>query len=412
MANFILLTTLCAGLFATEVEGYRVTVPLDGDPFSARLIRMDNAGNIELEANDGKRSYAQREIVSWGGRREIEKGPVVLLVDGSLLTVFPEIELTVDTLQIESHVYGATGIPRSAVRGIVFRVPAGRSRSDAVLDRIAASEAEGDQIFLESGDIVDGKILTISDQTIGLMADTNAVDVDRQLVNAVILDTAGGQTPNQLRNQLLIGFRDGSLAVARQLKFDRVGGALELVSGTVLTPDDGVNLSDEICLLRPFNDGIQYLSDMDPLGYKHIPMLHLAWPYRKDRNVLGRHLRCGGQVFTKGLGIHSTSRLSYRLERRFQRFESEIGIDDCTSGRGSVIFRVYTDEGTGAWKRIYESPILRGDDATVRISLDVARANRLSLIVDRADQGDEWDHVNCLNARLTKNMIDDTNTDK
>ena len=402
MAHLILISTLCAGLFATEGKGYRTAIPVDGEAFPARLVTMDDDGNIQFEAADGNRRYAPRDLVSWGGRRELEKGPVVLLFDASVLNVFPEVSLIGDTLKVQSDVFRSAEIPRNAARGILFRVPASRPHCDAMLDQIATSRADEDQVILESGDILEGTISTITDLKIRVMADTDSVEIDRQLAKAVIFNIARGQSLDQQGNRLLVGFRDGSLVTARQLRFDRAGGVLDLVSGAVLIPEEGVNLCDEICLLRPFADRVQYLSDMDPLGYKHIPMLQLEWPYHDDRNVLGQHLRCGSRLFTKGLGMHSTSRLAYRLEQQSQRFEAEIGIDDCTKGRGSVICRVYTDEGSGDWKRVYETPILRGDDNIVRMSVDVLGAKRLSLIVDRADQGEEWDHVNWLNARLVK----------
>ena len=86
-----------------------------------------------------------------------------------------------------------------------------------------------------------------------------------------------------------------------------------------------------------------YLSDVRPSEYRFLPYLELQWPYKADRNVTGGQLRCGGQLYLKGIGVHSAARLTYRLDRPWSRFQAEVGIDDSTGGKGSVGFRVFVD---------------------------------------------------------------------
>ena len=86
-----------------------------------------------------------------------------------------------------------------------------------------------------------------------------------------------------------------------------------------------------ITALQTLGGQAVYLSDLEPVGYKHIPFLQLAWPYQADRNVSGDLLRAGGKLFLKGLGMHSASRLTYDLDRPASRLEAALAIDD--SGR-------------------------------------------------------------------------------
>jgi hypothetical protein len=83
--------------------------------------------------------------------------------------------------------------------------------------------------------------------------------------------------------------------------------------------------------------------------------------------------------------------------RAATRFEAHVGIDDSTGRRGSVIFRVLVDG-----QERFTSPILRGGDAPVPVSVDVRGAKKLELIVDYADRGDVLDHADWLDARLTQ----------
>ena len=124
----------------------------------------------------------------------------------------------------------------------------------------------------------------------------------------------------------------------------------------------------------------------------------LAWPYRTDANVVGTQLRGGGRLYAKGIGMHSTSRLTYRLDgKAYKRFEAGLAIDDHTDGRGSVVFRVFVDA-----REAYHSPIVRGQTGVIPISVDVQGAKTSSLIVDYAEGGDELDHADWLNARLAE----------
>jgi hypothetical protein len=98
--------------------------------------------------------------------------------------------------------------------------------------------------------------------------------------------------------------------------------------------------------------------------------------------------------------MHSTSRLAYELDREYQTFAAELALDDAAGARGSAICRVFVAGDDGAFRSAYESPVLRGGEAPVSVSVDLTEVKRLALIVDFAERGDELDHVNWLNARL------------
>ena len=57
---------------------------------------------------------------------------------------------------------------------------------------------------------------------------------------------------------------------------------------------------------------------------------------------------------------------------------------------------------TEKWKSKFTSKVVRGDDAPVDISIDLAGARQVSLMVDFADRGDVLDHANWLDAAFTK----------
>jgi hypothetical protein len=94
--------------------------------------------------------------------------------------------------------------------------------------------------------------------------------------------------------------------------------------------------------------------------------------------------------------------LAYEFSEEFRRLEAELAIDALAGERGSAICRVYVDRGDGAWQPSYTSPVIRGGENPLPLSLDLRGVKRLALIVEFADRGDECDYLDVLNARLIR----------
>ena len=78
-------------------------------------------------------------------------------------------------------------------------------------------------------------------------------------------------------------------------------------------------------------------------------------------------------------------------------------MDDAAADRGSVIFRVYLQQ-KGTWQLAFTSPMVRGGDQPRAVSVKLGSATALALVTDYADQGDELDYANWLDARLEKGV--------
>ena len=222
-----------------------------------------------------------------------------------------------------------------------------------------------------------------------------SVKIDK--IAAIAFNPALAAKPRMSEARAWLGLRDGSRLLVAGLQSD--GGKLQvkLAAG----PKLAVALAD-VTALQMLGGRTVYLSDLKPAGYQHIPWLSLTWPWHADRNVLGTQLRAGGQLYLKGLGLHSAARLTYDLDGPYRAFAADGAIDDQTAGRGSAVLRVYTDDGSGHWTLKFDSPIVRGGAAPLPIAIDLTGAKRISLLVDFADQGDVQAHADWLNARLLK----------
>ena len=144
--------------------------------------------------------------------------------------------------------------------------------------------------------------------------------------------------------------------------------------------------------------GARYLSELTPqaVGPEGSPFgdgFGMVWPHRLDRSVSGGPLRCGGRLYTRGIGVHAPSKLRWELDGSWSALKLAIGVDDEVlelAGRGSVIFRVVVDG-----EARFESEVMRGGRAPLevpRISLEGAAELRLEVemasdlhVADRAD---------------------------
>jgi hypothetical protein len=367
-----------------------MAVLVDDSPFPAVLAGVDASWQLTF-LTDGKRRWLPAaDLVAWGAPAEMGHEPLLVLADGSLV-VAEVVEADKERITADSGVFGLVKLPVERVAGIVFQPPGERQARDQLLDQIASAEGNTDKVILVNGDQLSGRLETIRNSAAKLTTEVGAVDVKTERIRALVFNPGLVQRPRPVGLRAIVGFRDGSRLVAPQLVVDQVSVRLTGLDGLSWTASP-----EELVFLQPLGGRAVYLSDLKAAAYRHIPYLTLAWPYRTDRNVSESLLRAGARPYLKGLGMHSASRLTYVLPESVRRFQAELAIDDSTEGRGSVRFRVFVDG-----REKYTSPIVRGGQTPIPISVDLAGANRLDLIVEFADRADEQDHANWLEARLS-----------
>ena len=153
--------------------------------------------------------------------------------------------------------------------------------------------------------------------------------------------------------------------------------------------------SAEIHSARFRGGQMAYLSDLQPTKVEETPYFGRRSPYRRDVALDGSPLKLGDQPIEKGLAVHSRSALTYDLDRRYTTFEALVGFDASGGKKGRVECRVFADG-----KELYANPDLRADAPPVHLSLPVAGADQLRLVVDFGPDDDTGDRVIWGNARL------------
>lgn len=422
--SIFLLLSLAAFSAAAREPQTGEAVPVDGKRFTAALAGIDADWTIRFTTDSGPRKIAAVDLVRWGTRVDRDEHPVVLLADGGRLVVSRIELLTGDRIVVDSPIWGDVSLPLELVRGVVLKQPAAAAERDRLQLQIASAAGDQDFVLLENGDRVQGILRGMPDMAgpalkqpdlkqppllhieLDVKGRPQPIKLELANVAALALNPALVAPPRVAGMHATLGLDDGSLLNVAAVQSEPGLVNLTLPGGVQISTDSDT-FGEETVFLRPATPRVVYLSDLRPIGYKHIPFLDLAWPFKEDRSVLGGKLRVAGQVYGKGLGMHSASRLAYELGGEYERFETELAIDDRAGaagdgGRGSVVCRVFLDRGDGNWQSAYGSPVIRGGDAPRPVSIDVRGAKRMALLVEFADRGDECDYADWLNARLIR----------
>lgn len=419
---------------APRRETVPVAIPVTGERYPAAVVEIDTpaakpgdspksgeraaqttSGTISLQQDKEKRTLPLAELVSWGALAEATGAAQLLLADGGLL-VAEVLTADKEAIKVDSPIFGEQTIPLELLAAIALHPPADAQRRDRFAERLLSADRDTDRVksdrapvnrapvdrvnvdrvYLDNGDELTGTILGIHDgkdnKTVDLDAAVGKVTIERAKIagiafNPSLVANAGAKGP-----RVLAGFNDGSRLVALSLAMHG-----EIVELTLFGGLKWKAPRDALVFVQPLAGKATYLSDLTAESYRYIPFLNTGWPYRADRNVAGTQLRSGGHLFAKGLGMHSASRLTYRLNGLYKRFDADVALDDQVGSGGSAAVRVFVDG-----EERFKSDPIRGGAPPVPVSVDVTGGKQLSLIVDFAERGDELDRVNWLNARLVE----------
>ena len=363
-----------------------------GEHFTARLTGVTAAWQVTyLDANGKQQTVPAAELAWWGTCVEPTRGSLVVLADGGLVPA----DVTAadkDNLTAESDLLGTLKLPLESLAGVVFHLPADRHDRDLLVDRIARAAGETDRVLLDNGDEVTGLVESLAGGKIEIKADVGPIGIETRRCVALVLNPALRQKPTPAGFSAWVGLSDGGRMLAARLTVGETAAQWTTPAGQTFK-----TASKELVFLQPLGGRSQYLSDLQPVEYRHVPYLDLPWPYHADRNVTGGMLRCGGRLCLKGLGVHSGAHLTYALDGSAQVFHVELGIDDSTGGGGSVEFHILVD---GDLRYVGEA--VRGGAPPVSREINVAGAKRLELEVVYGARGDVLDRADWLNARLVR----------
>jgi NPCBM/NEW2 domain len=292
-----------------------------------------------------------------------------------------------------------TGVPLAAVL-VYWRAPIDRTaQPEKLRHRLVRAKRPRDTVLLKNGDSLEGTLNALDGKSVEVEVDKKVRSAGIHQVAAVALSTdlADRLTPKGAYAHIVLSATEHS-----------PGGRLTLLSAQVT---DGVLRGktafgaivrvpvERVLALDVFNGKTVSLADMKPSKYEYVPYLDEQWPWTLDGTVTGGDLRLGGSSYSRGIGMHSTSRLTWKLDGDYTRFEAVVGLDDRDGAHGSVRIRVLADG-----KPIEGSTLgpLTHQDGPRTLSVNIASAKELTLEVDHGAGGPVQDVVDWVDVRLVK----------
>lgn len=386
---------LAAGLPLVDAAAQPPTsavLTVDAEPFAAQFGGADDQGRLLFTDESGQtRRVDAANLVRWGHPATAGRGTRILLA-GDGLIVGHLLTADLERLSLDSLPLGQQNVAVEQVVGVVLQPPVDPGEAERFADRLRRAGGQRDRLWLTNGDELPGRVLKLDEQQARFDSELGTLELDLDKIVAVAFDPSLVRRPGSAGLVLHVGLRDGSRLRAKTITPGQPPQQVQLhLEDGAFWP---VNVQDVVWLQTQGGAAV-YLSDVKPAGYRHVPWLSLPWEWRADRSATGTRLRGGGRLYAKGLGMHSASRLTYLPDGKFRRFQAALAIDDLAAPQGSVEFRVYADG-----QRVYSSPIVRGGQPPLEISLDITNVKRLDLLVDFADYGDTLDRANWLDARL------------
>lgn len=387
------MKTLLTWLVLAFADGPQVEVAtLSGQQKVGELVAV-NGKEWKLRTSSGEESIAANEILTatWpGAPTKVEIAPLELkLVDGSRLGV-TQATLEGDWITVESASLGKQKLARTTIANVRLGTPTGpieQSWSD-----LTQREKTQDMLVIRKNDVLDfveGVVGKITPSDVQILLDGEPVIVKREKVFGVVVFQRGAA------NQKPIGSLDlvnGDKLFARSVALSNGEFQVTLpTGGEAKVPLAQVRRVD-------FSLGkLTWLGDLKPRDMKHDFILMDGLPeYGVDRSLLGERLRVGDKFFDRGVWIHSKTRLKYRLEGDYSRFQAWMGIQSSHTGNVHVEFLA---DG----QKLMEADVLAGAKAPQRVDLDLKGKFVLEVVVDYGDDGDDiGDHLTLGDARLTK----------
>ena len=374
-------------------NGSTVAGPVEqiGDNWSVRLGGVKPVSATGLQAISMHRENTS--LPAWPRNEQ------VILANGDRLPGTVR-ELSGDRLLVRTDLGKEADltIPLSAVSVIWVAAPEGVDNVDKWRRRLAAAKRSRDAVYLRNGDVVEGTLNAINGQSRDVQIESAKKDVTVPFSKiAVIALNSELIRPLQAKGvHARLVLDTGCRLTLDSAQADHGG----LTGKTVFGGDIAIPL-DRIRAIDWLGGCVVYLSDLKPRAYQFRSFLAGAsWPYLTDASVMESDLRLGGQLYDKGLGVHTSSRLTYTLGPDDRTFEALVGLDDAVGKEGSAHVQVLVD---GKPQKLAWDGNLTGQSGPRLIRVSVTGAKELTLVADFGDFGDVQGCVDWANARLIKN---------
>lgn len=383
----------------TLADGTTHSGPLDqlGADWSVRL-----AGAAPVEA-------AGSDVISL--RREKKRNSIASRTEQIILANGDRLPASVRELKGDRViVHGDLGIkadialPLSAVALLWMTTPDGVDHPERLRRRLMAEKRSRDIVYLRNGDIIEGVVNSIvvaqgadaaRSSTLQIKSAKKDVALPFSKVAVIAFNTSLVRPlrPNGIHGRLV--FDNGARLTLASATSDG-----HILKGKTLYGGEVSCSQDRVIALDWLGGCARYLSDMKPKSYESQSFLGgIDWPYVLDASVEETEIVLGGMHYDKGLGVHTSSRLTFGLDADIRSFEAVVGMDDLYGKEGSAKVQVLLD---GKSQKLGWDGKLTGGGKPRIIRVPISGAKELTLVNGFEGFGDVQGCVDWADARLIR----------
>ena len=380
-------STIAQQMVIRTIDGQQLTGVVDRIDASGQVAGAGFGNDVRLDSIESIQT--KQPIVS-------VQQPVEVYLVGD--TVWGTAKIGADAVSVDGETVSLTGrlgkfqLPLQTVQAIVWR------DSKSVQQSIAKPPANTDRVIVD----VDGTPQTVNGIIEGITNEAVSVNYKGKLrsigiakVNAIVLANVGYQAPTGILGSVATTEGSRFFGLIQSWGDDSQESGLSRSPELKLLIAKDAMLSiktEQVAEIRIQSDRILFLSSIDPVSVTETTDFVEPRPYQRDRSVTGGKLQIRGKddqpiTFSNGIGVQATSELIYANNKKFNRLVATVGIDWATKGRGDCRVAIKTD-GVEVFNQQ-----LTAASAPIELDVDVANANRVSLIVLPGRQFDLADHV-------------------
>lgn len=262
---------------------------------------------------------------------------------------------------------------------------------DSRIVRDADTPELQDVLLLTNRDVVRGVLAELSDQFLAMQTGQGEIiTVPLSALESLTFAMPAGVARPVDDSPFRVKLNDGSIVTVDDLRLrdDRLSFNCAGV--------DRVVPLDRVVLIEQQSGPVKWLSSMDPVENIHRPFLSVHWPARMNTGVSGEPIRFGQQVYRRGIGVHSFSRLTFRIPPGYTHFRTRYAIDG-ERPYADVTIRVLLDEQV-----VHEVESFRAGVLSPVIDLPLGDARTITLEVDYGQGFDVQDRLNWIEPALVR----------
>ncbi|MFK7777026.1 MAG: NPCBM/NEW2 domain-containing protein [Gimesia sp.] len=361
----------------------------DGEIVRGKLIQFKQ-NLFTIETNSGKRRFRAAETI------RVQTGnPLVTYPREGVVILANDDRIHAELLRSEDDYVFVRSvscpeikelkIPLETIQAACFRWPTNHQMQTQLIQKLAGKNQKSDLFYLNNGDNLEGELLGFDTRVFRFETRAGETEVPRKGIRFFTInpELINFPQPNQLHYR--IALTNGSRVTVSSLTLDKN----TITAKTIFGAELHCNVK-HLVSITPLGGQVVPLSKLKPTGYHFIPYFSQTWGWHRNRNVLSGPLRVGGIEFATGLGMHSAAELRYKLDGKYAAFQTEVGIDDSTQGKGNVDVVITVDQ------RIVFQRAIRGasQSAVVVPRIDLSGVKELVLKIEFGKNADIQDHVN------------------